>query len=549
MQQTSAGKNLMTPQEYFSELQQPKNPRSSFDRGCEILTTMDAGFLCPIFWDEVLPSDTWNVGQRLFGRVTTLIKPLMDNLYLDIHWFFVPNRIIFTNWVNLMGEQVDPAVPVAYTVPQVYVATSTPGGTIPAAQEIGDYLGLPWKDNQSVSALPFRSYLKIYDDYYRDENLIAETLPVSQRGTSGVTYGVTGFGSLLQNPRRRAKRKDYFTSALPWAQKGTAPSLYVTGTAPVTGIGKLTNQNFPLTNGAVWESDLGTATYANYSDTYSVGADHRWAFEQNPAAVGYPNIKADMTQGFVGFTLNAFREFVTLQQYLELDARGGSRYVEHLYNRYGVQPEDARLQRAEYLGGQTFDLMVTPVAQTSESGSGTPQANLSGMGTFSAKGHQFVKSFTEDGIIMCIASVRQEQRYQFGLARKWTRSNRYDFYDPIFANLGEQPILNQELYYSSNPVIDTQVWGYQEAWAEYRYSPSIITGKFRSDDPQSLDVWHLAQDPSGLAPLAPAFIEENPPMDRVLAVTDEPAFIINGRFDINCARPMPTRSIPGLTRL
>ena len=192
--------------------------------------------------------------------------------------------------------------------------------------------------------------------------------------------------------------------------------------------------------------------------------------------------------------------------------------------------------------------MVTPIAQTSESASGTPQANLSGMGTFAASGHQFVKSFTEDGIIMAIGSIRSEQRYQYGLQKKWSRKTRFDYYRPVFANLGEQPIRNKELYAQGTPA-DDGIFGYQEAWAEYRYTQSLITGKLRSNDPQSLDVWHLAQDPSSLSPLGRAFIEENPPMARVVAVTDEPAFTLNGRFNLNVARPMPTRSIPGLTRL
>lgn len=550
---TNAGKNLMTPQEYFSTLQQPQTPRSSFDRGSEIMTTLNAGLLVPIFWDEVLPSDTWNVGQTLFARITTLIKPLMDNLYLDIHWFFTPNRLLDNKWVNLMGEQDDPENPVVYTVPQVEVKTTNPGGTTVGIEQVGDYLGLPvLLNNLSVSAYPFRAYKKIFDDYYRDENLIKKQLPASAIGQATETYNPTNFPLL-----RRAKRKDYFTSALPWAQKGTAPTLTLGGSAPIIGnaTSPATLADMKIHTAAITTPAMGTLTTnaqrAQVSGAtglaYNMAAQGFWNAVVPSMTIPGTGLSANLAAS-VGFTMNAFREFATIQQYLELDARGGTRYVEHLFSFFGVQPEDARLQRAEYLGGQTFDLMVTPIAQTSESSAGTPQANLAGMGTFAATGHQFVKSFTEDGIIMAIASIRSEQRYQNGIQKKWKRTTRYDYYRPVFANLGEQPILNSELY-AQGTAADDNIFGYQEAWAEYRYSQSLITGKLRSIDPQSLDVYHLAQDPSSLPTLSRSFIEENPPMARVLAVTNEPAFILNGRFNINCARPMPTRSIPGLTRL
>ena len=370
---TNAGKNLMSPQEYFTNLQQPQTPRSSFDRGCEIMTTLDAGYLVPLFWDEVLPADTWNVGQNLFARINTLIKPLMDNLYLDIHWFFVPNRIIHSQWTTLMGEQSDPENPVVVTTPQVEIKTATAGGTTVGSQQLGDYLGLPTLvNNLSVSAYPFRSYYKIYDDYYRDENLIKEQLPVAKRGNATELYNPTNFPLL-----RRAKRKDYFTSALPFAQKGAAPTITLGGTAPVFGTGKTigltTNTTNTQTAGLARDS---VSTVISRTELYNVpvgtplsststglALNQGIGLSTNPSQSG---IVADLSSA-VGFTLNSFREFATIQQYLELDARGGTRYVEHLFSFFGVQPEDARLQRAEYLGGQTFDLMVTPIARTSVS--------------------------------------------------------------------------------------------------------------------------------------------------------------------------------------
>ncbi|UYD39191.1 MAG: major capsid protein [Wigfec virus K19_137] len=544
MAQTSAGKNLMSPQEYFSTLQKPQTPRSSFDRGCEILTTMNAGILYPIYWDEVLPADTWNVGQNLFARINTLIKPLMDNLYLDIHWFFVPNRLTWTHWVNFMGEQVDPAAPITYTVPQMTINTGG-GGNTATGGDLATGLGIPYGvNNLTFSALPFRSYYKIYDDYYRDENLIATQLPLSKQGDATVIYNFADWPLL-----RRAKRKDYFTSALPWAQKGTAPTLTLGGTAALSPLNPL------VKHAAANSSDIGVWSTVNAASkrmtasVAEVAASTTNATAGNQLFTDLTGVTADLSTS-VGFTLNAFREFATIQQYLEIDARGGTRYVEHLSAHFGVQPEDSRLQRAEYLGGSTLPLMVTPVAQTSESDAGTPQANLAGMGTFAGKNHGFVKSFTEDGIIMAIASVRQEQRYQSGLHKKWSRSTRYDYYRPVFANLGEQPILNQEIY-AQGTAPDTEIFGYQEAWAEYRYSQSIVTGILNSNATASLDVWHLAQDDTSLPVLNKVFIEENPPIDRVVSVVSvsEPAFTLNGRFHINNARAMPMRSTPGLTRL
>lgn len=562
--QTSASRNLMSPQEYFSTLQNPTTPRSSFDRGCEILTTLNAGDLVPIYIDEVLPADTWNVSQRLFGRILTLIRPLMDNLYLDIHWFFAPNRILWTHWVNMMGEQEDPANPISYTVPRINFDTAQPGGTAVAASSLISYMGIPiGYDKDWMNALYARAYYKTYDDWYRDENLEAETLPFSKRGDATVLYNPTNFPLLKRN-----KRKDYFTSALPWTQKGTAPTLSLGGSAPLTITNNssiITNSNPPrFTYGA--PADFTNQQMYAYKDSTisarvallsgrvftageTVGVDALSRFgSESGLKIDTDNVTADLSSS-VGFTLNAFREFATLQQYLELDARGGTRYVEHLYSFFGVTPEDARQQRVEYLGGQTFDLMTTPVPQTSESGT-TPQGNLSGFGTFAGKGHQFVKSFTEDGIIIAIASIRQDLRYQQGIHKKFKRESRYDYYRPVFANLGEQPIYNYEIYHQPlNPSANQAIFGYQEAWAEYRYSPSIITGLMNSEAPLSVDNWHLGQDFGSLPTLTKPFIQENPPMARVIAVTDQPQFQLNGAIDVNCARAMPTRSIPGLNRL
>ena len=524
-----APNTTISVQQMFSRLDNPKLPRSTFDRSFPVLTTLDAGYLVPLYWDDITPADTIEMKLNMFGRVNTLINPIYDNLYLDVHVFFVPNRIIVDSWTQIMGEQPDPLNPVTKTVPQIsWVQTG--GFTGVVSQSLAQYLTIPYGYSSATatwSCLPFRAYYKIYDDCYRDENFVAEMLPVSSRGDATVAYNDTDFPLL-----KRFKRKDYFTSALPDAQKGTAPEMPIGTSAPVI------SQSYKSGSDAAFLAG-GTTTFTTESAIAVTGG---YKFGTNGEG-----LFTDLASA-TGITLNSFREFVTLQQYLELDMRAGTRYTESLYSGFGVQPEDSRLQRAEYLFGKTFDLMVTPIAQTSESGAGTPQANLSGMGTFNAQGHLGVKSFSEHGVLMVIASVRQEQRYQQGIARKFSRESRYDFYHPLFANLGEQAILAHELF-ATGTSADYDAWGYAPAWSEMRYNPAVVTGKMVSDDPLSLDAWTLVQDFSALPTLGRTFLEENVPMDRVVAVTTEPDFTLQGIINMMHTRPMPQRAVPGLLKL
>lgn len=530
-----APNTTISVQEMFSRLDNPVVPRSTFDRSFPVLTTLDAGYLVPLYWDEITPSDTIELGLNMFGRVNTLIKPIYDNLYLDIHAFFVPNRLLCSSWTQIMGEQPDPLAPVTKTVPQISWA-SAGGFTGVTSQSLANYLGMPVgyvSASKTWSCLPFRAYKKIYDDLYRDENFVALKLPVSAIGDATVAYNDTSFPLY-----KRFKRKDYFTSATATPQKGTAPTITLGGNAPIIG------QNMPFNDSGAGNNYVQVRNSA--LALKRIGTDGIQAYGLSSTS-GTGELVSDLTSA-VGFSLNAFREFATMQQYLERDMRQGTRYTESLYSRFGVTPEDARLQRAEYLFGKTFDLMVTPIAQTSESTAGTPQANLSGMGTFAAQQKLGAKSFTEHGIFMIIASVRQEQRYQQGIARKFSRESQFDFYDPLFANLGEQAILNHEIY-AAGTSTDLNAWGYQQAWAEMRFNPAVVTGKMSSADPQSLDSWHLAQDHASLPALGATFLEENVPMDRVVAVTAEPDFTLQGIVEMQHTRPLPQRSIPGLLKL
>lgn len=526
-----APNSTISVQELFTKIDKPVTPRSTFDRSFPVLTTLDANYLVPLYWDDVCPSDTIEFGLNMFGRVNTLINPIYDNLYLDVHAFFVPNRIIVGTWGQIMGDQPDPLTPVTKTVPQISFANAG-GFTGVISHSLANYLGMPIgyvSASKTWTCLPFRAYKKIYDDLYRDENFVAQTLPVATINSEATqAYNETNFPLY-----KRFKRKDYFTSATPDAQKGDAVEINIGGNATI------------FHDSAYGSNVLGVA---DNSGTYRRLATSGSNLVTTATAENYAGrLFADLSTA-TGITISQFREFITLQQYLERDMRNGTRYTEYLYSAFGVQPEDARLQRAEYLFGKTFDLMVTPIAQSSESGAGTPQGTLTGVGTFSAQGNLGVKSFSEHGIFMVIASVRQEQRYQQGIARKFNRESRYDFYDPIFANLSEQAILCHEIF-ADGTSADLDAWGYQQAWAEMRYNPALVTGKMSSNDPASLDPWHLAQDFASLPALGQTFLEENVPMDRVVAVTSEPDFTLEGIINIMQTRPLPQRSVPGLLKL
>jgi hypothetical protein len=495
-------------------------PRSSFNMQKTLKTTFDSGFLVPILCEEVLPGDTFNVKATLFGRLATPLFPALDNLHLDSFFFFVPNRLVWNNWVKFMGEQDNPSDSISYTIPQ---QVSPAGGY--AVGSLQDYLGLPTVGQVGVAntvshnALPVRAYNLIFNQWFRDENL--QNSVTVDKGDGPDTAPATNYTIL-----RRGKRHDYFTGSLPWPQKGgTAVTLPLGTSAPVkTSFGAV------VTAAAVSNATVGGQLFLNGT------------------SLGSGAIYADLSSATAA-TINQLRQSFQIQKLLERDARGGTRYTEIIRSHFGVVSPDARLQRPEYLGGGSTPINITPIPQTSgTAATGTPLGNLAAYGTYLANGHGFSQSFVEHGYVIGLISVRADLTYQQGLRKLWSRSTRYDFYFPVFAMLGEQAVLNKEIYCdgSSN---DSSVFGYQERWAEYRYNPSQITGLFKSTSAGTIDPWHFAQKFASLPTLNTTFIQDTPPLARSLAVgasANGQQLLLDAFFDIRAARPLPLYSVPGL---
>jgi hypothetical protein len=555
--------------------------RTKFDRSHVYKTTFDSGKLIPVFVDEVLPGDTTRMSVNYFARLATPIKPIMDNIYLDWFFFFVPNRLVWEHWQNFCFEQEDPDDSTDYVIPTVTASGNSENAYIGS---LWDYFGLPVNTSgnlSGVSALPFRGVYLIYNEWFRDENL-QKSVKIQKGDTNEVlnsaraaeqpswvfTSGTNIVPGLACPPR--GKRHDYFTSALPWTQKGPGVSVGLAGTAsivdPTPATGYLLHSgdrqlaavsayggNASSSGGRRIASGDGSITFNRNGDTSlsTVGG-----FAGNTSA--NVTIDAQKASTYLGndsyvdldtssiFTINSLRTAFQMQKFYERLARGGSRYTEVLRSFFGVVSPDARLQRPEFLGSFTKMVNVNPIAQTSATNDTSPQGNLSAYGVTAAKFHGFTKSFVEHGYIFGFVCARADLTYQQGINKMWLRSTVYDFYWPTFAHLGEQAIELREIYAQGSEA-DKTVFGYQERYAEYRYKPSQITGKFRSSvTGGNLDVWHLSQFFKNAPTLNEEFIVENPPIERIIAVPSEPEFLLDIGFRYTTVRPMPMFGTPGL---
>lgn len=534
-------------EQHYAQVPHAEIRRAKFQRDFNLLTTMNEGDLVPIYLDEVLPADTFKINLNALVRMATPLYPVMDNAYMDFYFFFVPARLLWKHFQNLMGQNDSTfwAEKTEYTTP---VTTAPEGGW--NVGTLADYFGIPTNvSGLKVNSLPFRAYAKVWNEWFRDENL---QQPVTQSMDDTTTTGVNTGTNLSDAeagglPLKVCKYKDYFTSCLPSPQKAAEPvTIPLTGNAPIKGY-KDEGRTNPVTGEVSTFYSIGPAETGEKVQVGQIGADKQglamyWGKNGSLAYLG-----AELGN-ITGATINELRQAIAVQHIFERDARTGTRYKEILKGAWGVTSPDARLDRSEYIGGHRMPINVNQVIQTSSTDSTSPQGNTGAYSMTTLSRNMCTYSATEHGYILGLAAIRVDHSYQQGLSRLWTRNTRFSYYDPMLANLGEQAVLNQEIYAQGKPQ-DEEVFGYQEAWADYKYRTNMVTSEMRSTYAQTLDAWHYADKYGALPTLSSSWIKEGTEnIDRTLAVqsSNSHQFICNFYYEQAWTRPMPIYSVPGI---